>query len=137
MAGKTIPDRVTKRIQGQPAKDHPKARSMPISSSVFKKTRDMQQAVELLEQAISTKELFDEVEPKLDSLKKDLAGVCAGNDIPGFRHGTNAVCVDITPGRKMLSKDKLLEFGVDPQIIADSMVEGEPYYKVSLVKLPG
>ena len=147
MAGKSIPDRVSKKLSipdGEPT-DQPKARSMPMLSAVYKKSRDIQDMSKTLSAAIESKALLDQNKPIYDRCKDELTAACVGHSIPGFRHGHHAVVVNESPGRRTLNQGKLvtamLNHGISvetmKEILEEATTEGEPFYTVKIIELVG
>lgn len=132
----------TKLSPGE-AESKRKAYQLPMASSLFKKTKDMNEAVQLLEEGLELKAQMEQMEPRLKEIKQELIGVCGGCGVEGFRYGSGAVIVNEKQGRKSLNAQKLrqvlVDIGVDPtavdQAINDSYSQGEPYYEVRLEEL--
>jgi hypothetical protein len=112
-----------------------KAYQMPAVSTI-PDTETMQRAVEMLQRAVELKREIEQREKEYKRLKDEIVAIAVTNEIPGYRYGKDAVMIGMQ-SRSSLSKEKLLENGVDPLAIAESMVEGEEYYTVRFGEING
>lgn len=62
-----------------------------------------------------------------DEIKLELTATQGAFGLPGLRFETYCFVARAMPGRKSLDKELLLENGVKPQVIKDSMKTGDPY----------
>lgn len=130
-------DKMRKRIfqDEQPTGRFSKvAANLPLVSAIPDE-EDMQRARVLLERGHEIKERMDSLEKQLREVKDALVGISQGYGMEkGFRYGGLAASIS-QKSRATLSKELLVENGVDPDVISKSMKEGEPYWEVRLDKI--
>lgn len=88
------------------------------------------EATGLLTEAQTLKETIDLSSERLKEIKERLTEIQLENDIPNLRYGRFCSVVTYREGRSTLSKELLIDNGVDPLIIQASMKKGESYTQV-------
>lgn len=76
-------------------------------------------------------------EERLKEIKAELAAIQLQHDLPGLRAG-KICCITVErEGRSSLSKELLVDNGVDPETIAASMKKGASYIETRLELIEG
>jgi hypothetical protein len=88
---------------------------------------------DLLEQAIRHKQAVEGNQEKLDECRKELAAIALGWETTGFRHGKIGIHVNGYKTRRSLSAKRLVELGVDPELIDKAYETGNLYLDARLV----
>jgi hypothetical protein len=105
--------------------------SLPLASVLEQSQMDA--AVALLKQSYKLKQQEDKIKEQLEEIKLELSGLCAGLELNGLRWGKSGFEYRGYVTRKTLSKELLLENGVEPETIAASYKESEPYLDTRFV----
>jgi hypothetical protein len=111
----------------------PKYDSFPIVSEF--EQADMDLAIELMTEDVLYKEQEDAVVAARRDIKKELAAISQKYDVAGMRHGQLVTYYGGMKTKKTLSKTKLVENGVDLDVIEASYSESAPYPDVRVVNL--
>jgi hypothetical protein len=118
---------------------------LPLASSLYNSTVEMQNAIDALKMAHSVKEQIEKLnkgEGGLESLKEEITAIAVGAEVPGYRHGNLAVAVSVVQSArfdKEMFRDSLITAGVDPEMVKqlydEAHMKAEPYYRVDLRKI--
>lgn len=93
---------------------------------------DFDQAIRLLDEGHDLKAAIETMTERIEAIKMELLQIQIAHDCDGFRNGRLAFIGSYRKGRRMLSKDALLENGVSPEQIAKSYREGDAYWNKEL-----
>lgn len=88
--------------------------------------------IQLLTEGHQLRKVMQEADERLKEIKSELTQIQLLNDLPGLRYNNYCFIAVERAGRQTLSKEKLIDYGVDPRIIADSMVTGGSYMQCEL-----
>lgn len=95
----------------------------------------MAYATKLLQEAIDLKTQRDSAETRLKAIAAELHGINDAFGLPGCRWGKYAMYDNGFKTRQVLSRDKLVENGVDPELIAASFTESNEFLDYRFVEL--
>lgn len=88
--------------------------------------------INLLSEGHALRKVISEADLRLKEIKSELTQIQLLNEMPGIRYGTLCFMAVERAGRSTLSKEKLIDNGVDPYIISQSMVQGQSYMQCEL-----
>lgn len=103
--------------------------SLPDPKDVIDSLNVARKLTALLNEAHGLKATIDKAQTSLDSIKAEITGLQLDHNLPAFRAGRFCCITSEVQGRKTLSRELLIDNGVDPDIIQASMKEGLPYFK--------
>jgi len=103
--------------------------SLPDPKDVIDSLNVARKLTLLLQEAHGLKATIDKAQVALDAIKTEITGLQLDNNIPAFRSGRFCCITSEVAGRKTISRELLIDNGVDPDIIQASMKEGLPYFK--------
>lgn len=103
--------------------DYEKAKKAPSKAKV----------IQLLMEGHQLYRMAMDAGDRLKEIKSELAQIQFINDLPGLRHGTLCFIASERSGRSALSKEKLIDNGVDPALIEECTVRGQPYLQTELM----
>lgn len=101
--------------------------------SVLPDRKTMNAAKKLMAESADLKVVIDGAEARRKEINEELAVYAEANGLPGFRHGMYGFQYSGWTSRQSLSREKLVENGVDPEAIAASMVDGTPYLNCKVI----
>lgn len=110
-----------------------KADELPIVSVLPR--REMDRAIELMSEDVAIQEVEAMNKARRAEIKQELAALEQEHDLPGMRHGQLAVYYGGEKTKWSLNRALLLENGVTPQQLEDSMKESKPYIDLRIVDL--
>ncbi len=101
---------------------------LPEITTALAKQKVVQTKVrQLLTEGVLHQTTMKQADERLKEIKAELAAIQLQHDLPGLRAGKMCCITVEREGRLTLSKEALVDSGVDPQIIADSMKRGASY----------
>lgn len=100
--------------------------AMP-DTKVLSGTRLRNEAVQLLLDAEAHMKTINEAEIAMKKIKARLVEIQIEHNVPNLRHNRFCAIVSYRNGAARLSREKLIENGVDPEVIKASTVQGDPY----------
>ncbi|SRR6266700_719077 len=103
-------------LKGQAAPSKPKVTQLLLEGHQLRKT-------------------IAEASERLAEIKSALAQIQMVNELPGLRHGQYCFIAVERAGHATLSRERLIDNGVDPRIIAESTVRGDSYMQYELQKI--
>lgn len=98
-----------------------------------KKAPSKARVTQLLMEGHALYKASKEAEERLKEIKSELSQVQILNDLPGLRHGALCFIASERSGRSTLSKEKLIDNGVPPELIAECTVSGQPYLQAEFM----
>ncbi len=108
----------------------------PIAGlGVIHTLEEVNQTISLLEEGWRLEQEIKEKAARLDQIKAALQVTCNEYNIGGVKNNGIAFTTTWVKGRRTLSREKLLENGVPPQVISDSYTMGEGYYRRMFVEI--
>jgi hypothetical protein len=119
-----------------PARKDPPAKvttGLPEVEDAIADKATVRKVNDLLEQAIRHKQAVEGNQEKLDECRKELAAIALGWETTGFRHGKIGIHVNGYKTRRSLSAKRLVELGVDPELIDKAYETGNLYLDARLV----
>lgn len=123
---------VAKRRPPEP-KPERKADELPIVSVLPRSQMDT--AISLMTEDITLAELISNANDRRKEIKAELAPILQEHDLPGLRHGQMALYFGGEKTKWSLDRKLLLENGVTPQQIQDSMKESKPFIDLRITDL--
>jgi len=123
---------VPKRRPPAPAPER-KADELPLVSVMPR--REMDLAISLMSEDVAIQEVEAANKQRRQEIKTELAALAKAHDMPGMRHGQLAVYYGGQKTKWSLNRALLLENGVTPQQLEDSMKESKPYIDLRIVDL--
>lgn len=88
--------------------------------------------IQLLLEGHQLRKTIAEAGERLAEIKSALTQIQLVNEFPGLRHGQYCFIAVERAGRATLSKERLIDNGVDPRIIAESTIRGDSYVQCEL-----
>lgn len=143
----TKADKVLKRITGV---DDSKGKmaNLPLVSSLYDDTDEMQAAIELLATGHNLKAQIDRLtkgtdeEPGLDGIREQVIAMAVGRDVPGYRWGDIAVSVSTSTSSRLdknLLAQLMIDEGIDPEVVGrlfkEATKESDPFYVCKFVSV--
>lgn len=102
--------------------------TIPEITATLAKQRAVQTKVrQLLTEGVQLQTTQKQAEERLKEIKADLAAIQLQYDLTGLRAGKMCCTTVEREGRLTLSKEALVDSGVDPEVIASSMKRGASY----------
>jgi len=123
---------VAKRRPPEP-KPERKADELPLVSVMPR--REMDLAISLMSEDVAIQEVEAANKQRRQEIKTELAALAEAHDMPGMRHGQLAVYYGGEKTKWSLNRALLLENGVTPQQLEDSMKESKPFVDLRIVDL--
>ena len=110
-----------------------RADELPLISVLPRKEMDL--ALSLMVEDVAIQEVEAMNKARRAEIKTELAALAVAHDMPGMRHGQLAVYYGGEKTKWSLNRGLLLENGVTPQQLEDSMKESKPYVDLRIVDL--
>lgn len=110
-----------------------KADSLPIVSTFNR--ADMDASIALMNEDVEIQEQVAAFTARRAEIKAELAAVAERHHVDGFRHGQIAVYYGGQKTKWSLNRAMLIENGVTPQQLEDSMKESKPFVDLRVVDL--
>lgn len=104
---------------------------LPVVSEI-PDTDTMQHAVRLMREASGLRAKVSEAEDRLDEIRGELAAICEGYGMAGFKHGLNGFEYHGYQTRRTLSKEKLVQV-VAADVIDSCYEESKPFLSSKFV----
>lgn len=98
----------------------------------LKKAPSKARTIQLLTEAHQLRKVTAEAADRLTEIKSELTQIQILNDLPGLRYNQFCFMAVERTGRRTLSKEKLIDNGVEPEVIEASYAEGDPYMQCEL-----
>lgn len=109
------------------------SRSTLPTASLISDSEVFKDSVRLLKEAVKLQAQISTAEDRLKEIKEHLAATCEAYNLKGMKYGLSGFEYRGYTARSVLSKEALLEAGVDPQIIADSYRKGNDFLDARFV----
>lgn len=93
----------------------------------LKKAPQKQRVTQLLTEGHQLKKVMTEADERLKEIKSELAQIQLANDLPGLRYNGLCFMAIEREGKRSLSKEMLIDNGVDPETISNSYKAGNSY----------
>lgn len=106
--------------------------SLPLVSVLADRTM-LKSAKDLMKEGLELSKIQATADVRLKEIKEELSILAAAHDLRGFRWGLSGFEYRGYATRKTLSKKRLVEHGVDPEIIKNSYEESKEYVDCRLV----
>lgn len=87
---------------------------------------------QLLLEGHQLRTVLQEAEERLKEIKSELSTIQLLNELPGLRYNQYCFMAVERNGRASLSKEKLIDNGVPPEVIAASMTQGSSFVEMRL-----
>jgi hypothetical protein len=111
----------------------PRYEDLPLVS-VFDK-KDMKHSIDLMYESIEIQQQEKALAARKAEIKDLLVAIAQRHKVEGMRHGRIAVYYNGEKTRRTLDRGLLIENGVTPQQIEDSMKESKPFVDLRVVDL--
>lgn len=113
------------------ARSNEKLEQLPDYGQI-KKAPGRAKTIQLLQEGHQLKQVITEAEERLKEIKAELAQIQLMNDLPGLRYREFCFIATEKEGKSSLSKELLIDQGVDPAVIFAAMKKGNSYIQTEL-----
>lgn len=97
-----------------------------------KKLPQLKRVGQLLVEGHQLRRTMAEADERLKEIKAELSQIQLANDLPGVRYGEMCFIAVEREGKRSLSKEALIDNGVDLDVIEASMRQGNSYVETRL-----